>query len=236
MEADVDIGEQVREAKFFSDLCNDPSTKIKGIVAKCVPESPHFVAEIENVQSNALKGIRRVLHTEPDELSQSNIFRQNVAALAKLGLSFDVCVTQRQLGIAFDLVYSCPEVVFILDHCGAPNVAEHESADSESWQQWQSGIHALAKLPNVSCKLSGICAYCTAEQRNIEHLRSYFYELLAAFGPNRIVWGSDWPVCNIADGLLPWSQISDQLLGELSIDEQTAIFYRNAIDIYKIQE
>lgn len=234
MEVDVDPGQHVQESEFFSKRFEEPSNNMVGVIAKCLPESSDFIREIDLIQNSALRGIRRVLHTQPDELSKSEVFRRNVAALANYGLSFDLCVTQQQLAIGRDLVRACPEVSFILDHCGVPNIIEHSSIECESWQQWQSGIHALAKEPNVACKFSGISAYGTDEQRDVDSLRPYLAEILEAFGPERVVWGSDWPVCNLADGLFCWSQITDQLLGELSVDEQVAIAFRNAERIYKV--
>ena len=235
MEVDVDTADTRRETDFFSDMAGDPSNGILGIVASGRPEESGFEAHLDSIRSPALKGLRRVLHTQPDDLSQSSRFRSNLATLAGKGLTFDLCVTQKQLTIALDLVRACPDVSFILDHCGVPSIAEHTSADSESWQQWQGGIRALAKLPNVACKFSGITAYASPEQRNADGLRPYLSEILAAFGSERIVWGSDWPVCNLADGLQRWSEITDQLLAELSPDEQARISIENAKRIYRIQ-
>ena len=234
VEVDVDSGQHVQESIFLSELFEKPSNKIAGVIAKCLPETSEFIQEIERIQNSALKGIRRVLHTQPDELSLSKTFRRNVAALSKYDLSFDLCVTQKQLALGLDLVRACPEVRFILDHCGVPNITEHRSIECESWQQWQSGIQALAEEPNVACKFSGITVYGTDEQRDVGGLRPYLTEILEAFGSERIVWGSDWPVCKLANGLFYWSQITDQLLGELSTEEQDAIAFRNAERTYKL--
>lgn len=234
MEVDVDPGQQVDEATFFSDLASEDDNGIAGIIAKCLPESDDFHDQIEAMPRSALKGIRRVLHTQPDSLSESALFRKNVASLAGEGLSFDLCVTQKQLGIALELVRACPEVSFILDHCGVPSIAEHSSAHDESWLQWKNGIRALAAQGNVACKFSGITAYATPEQRTPDGLRPYLSEILEAFGSGRIVWGGDWPVCNLADGLRPWADLADALLAELSADEQRAIFIENAQRIYKL--
>ena len=234
MEVDVDTADTRREAAFFSEMAGDPSNGILGIVASGRPEESGFEAHLNSIRCPALKGLRRVLHTQPDALSQSPRFRSNLATLASEELTFDLCVTQKQLTIALDLVHACPEVSFILDHCGVPSIAEHTSADSESWQEWQRGIRALAQQPNVACKFSGITAYASSEQRNADGLRPYLSELLAAFGSERIVWGSDWPVCNLADGLQRWAEITDQLLAELSPDEQQATCIENAQRIYNI--
>lgn len=234
MEVDVDPGHQSAEAKFFSALSENPANGIVGVIAKALPESPDFAHEIESLRSPALKGIRRVLHTQPNELSESSLFRRNIASLAHASLTFDLCLTQQQLAVGKELVRACTEVRFILDHCGVPSIAMHSSSESESWQQWQSGIRALAEQPNIACKFSGITAYATPAQRNAESLRPYLNEILEAFGSERIVWGSDWPVCNLAEGLKRWSEISDQLLAELSAEEQNAICVENARRIYHL--
>lgn len=201
MEVDVDPGLHLQEANFFAERSLDADSGITGIVAKCLPESDDFEREVESILSPALKGIRRVLHTQADELSQSETFRANVATLAKHDLSFDLCVTQKQLGIARELALACPEVRFILDHCGVPSIAEHESTQCDSWKEWSSGIRALSEVPNVACKFSGITAYASAEQRTVDGLRPYLTEILEAFGAGRIVWGGDWPVCNLVSCL-----------------------------------
>ncbi|MFU8848920.1 MAG: amidohydrolase family protein [Opitutales bacterium] len=234
MEVDVDVGQHLGEARFFMDLAEKPGSGIGGVIAKCLPEAENFPNELEALRSPALKGVRRVLHTQDDALSQSARFRANVATLAEADLTFDLCVTQRQLPLARDLVRACPEVSFILDHCGVPSIADHVSTDSESWRQWQSGIRDLAAEPNVSCKFSGITAYAGPEQRTVDGMRPYLHELLEAFGSGRIVWGSDWPVCNLAEGLNAWSTITDALLAELSPQEQHSICIENARRVYKL--
>lgn len=234
MEVDVDNGQQTKEAAFFTKIAESSTNKLSGLIAKCLPESDDFLKEIESIRSPMLKGIRRVLHTQPDELSRSTLFRRNVTALGREALSFDLCVTQKQLPLALELVQACPDVYFILDHCGVPSIGEHHSTSSESWNEWKSSIQALGQLPNLACKFSGITVYATAEQCNVDGLRPYFNEILEAFGPKRIVWGSDWPVCNLAKGLRFWSDLTDALLGELTEDEQAAIAATNAKNIYKI--
>lgn len=234
MEVDVDPGQNLKEAQFFAKKSLSTDSGIAGIVAKCLPESDDFEREIETIRNQALKGIRRVLHTQADERSQSETFRTNVSTLAKHDLSFDLCVTQKQLRIARELVLACPKVRFILDHCGVPSIAEHQSTQCDSWKEWSSGIRALAELPNVACKFSGITAYASAEQRTTDGLRPYLTEILEAFGADRIVWGGDWPVCNLADGLQVWSQLTESLVAELSGDEQNKILCANARTIYKL--
>ncbi len=234
MEVDVDAGQNTREAEFFCQMAADPANRMLGIIANVRPEEADFEAQLDLILHPSLKGIRRVLHTQPDELSTSACFRECVALLGKRGLTFDLCVLQKQLQLGLELVQACPEVSFILDHCGVPDIASHSSIDCESWQQWQAGIRALAAQPNVACKFSGITVYATPEQRTVEGLRPYLTEILEAFGAKRVVWGGDWPVCNLAEGLPRWSQLTDTLLAELSVDEQQSILTNNARKRYAL--
>jgi len=234
MEVDVDEGESPKEAAFFNQLASDPANKILGIIASARPEQDRFEQQLDKITSNSLKGIRRVLHTQPDALSQTSSFRQNIELLGKRNLCFDICVLQKQLQIALDLAQSCPNVRFVLDHCGVPDISSHDSVKSESWLQWKAGIYALSAQPNVACKFSGITAYTTPEQRTAEGLRPYLTEILENFGSKRIVWGGDWPVCNMADGLQRWCQLTDALLAELSEDEQQNILNSNARQLYRL--
>jgi predicted TIM-barrel fold metal-dependent hydrolase len=234
MEVDVDAKQSGDEARFFCECAAEPANRILGVIASARPEDAGFDAYLDSIAHSKLKGIRRVLHTQPDALSQSPRFKENIASLAKRGLSFDVCVQQGQLAIALELAQACPDVRFILDHCGVPSIAEHTTTDCESWQQWQSGIRAIAAQPNVACKFSGITAYAQPEQRSVEGLRPYLTEILEAFGTSRIVWGGDWPVCNLADGLPSWCQLTNSLLADLSEDEQTQILRNNARTLYTL--
>jgi predicted TIM-barrel fold metal-dependent hydrolase len=232
MEVDVDTGQSVREARFFSQIAAKSDNNMLGVIANIRPEEADFETHLDLILHPSLKGIRRVLHTQPDALSQSTRFRENIALLGKRGLSFDLCVQQAQLGLALEVAQACPDTSFILDHCGMPSIAEHTSTDCDSWQQWESGIRALGAQPNVACKFSGITAYATPEQRSVEGLRPYLTEILEAFGPKRIIWGGDWPVCNLADGLMRWCQLTDALLAELSTNEQQNILRNNARKLY----
>ncbi len=234
MEVDVDVGQNQREANFFNQLADDPTNKILGIIANVHPKEADFETQLDLIEHPSLKGIRRVLHTQPDARSQSTRFRENVALLGKRGLSFDLCVSQKQLLIALELVQACPQVSFILDHCGVPDIAVHTSVNCASWRQWQSGIRALAAQPNVACKFSGITAYATPEQRTVQGLQPYLTEVLEAFGSKRIVWGGDWPVCNLANGLQSWCQLTEALIADLSADEQQNILSHNARKLYRL--
>ena len=231
---EVDCEESADEARYFCSLAEQPGCLIQAVVAAARPESPDFERNLEAMGHPRLTGIRRVLHTQPDELSQSALFRENVSRLGALGLSFDLCVLQRQLPLALDLVRACPQTTFILDHCGVPEISSNDAPAGVGFLSWKKSIRALAAEPNVNGKISGITAYAPEPLRNAEGLRPYIDTMLEAFGPARLVWGGDWPVVNLGDGLLAWSNITRELLSELTPDERTLIHSTNAKKIYRI--
>ena len=231
---EVDCEESADEARYFCSLAEQPGCLIQAVVAAARPESPDFERNLEAMAHPRLTGIRRVLHTQPDELSQSSLFRENVSHLGALGLSFDLCVLQRQLPLALDLVRACPQTTFILDHCGVPEISANDAPAGAGFLAWEKSIRALAAEPNVNGKISGITAYAPEPLRNSEGLRPYIDTMLEAFGPSRLVWGVDWPVVNLGNGLLAWSNISHELLSRLTADERTLILSTNAKKIYRI--
>jgi predicted TIM-barrel fold metal-dependent hydrolase len=231
---EVDCEESDDEAHYFCALAERPGSFIQAVVAAARPESPDFEQSLEEIAHPRLTGIRRVLHTQPDGLSQTSRFRENVNRLGGLGLTFDLCVLQRQLPIALELVRACPQTTFILDHCGVPDIAPNDAPAGEGFLAWKKAIRALAAEPNVNGKISGISAYVPAPLRNAQGLRPYTDTMLDAFGSTRLVWGGDWPVVNLGDGLLAWSTITRELLSGLTADERFQILITNAKKIYRI--
>jgi predicted TIM-barrel fold metal-dependent hydrolase len=231
---EVDCDEFDDEARYFCSLAEQPGAFIQAVVAAARPESPDFGRSLEAIAHTRLTGIRRVLHTQPDGLSQTSRFRETVTRLGGLGLTFDLCVLQRQLPIALELVRASPQTTFILDHCGVPDIAQNDAPAGEGFLAWQNAIRALAAEPNVNGKISGISAYAPAPLRNAQGLKPYTETMLDAFGSTRLVWGGDWPVVNLGDGLLAWSTITRELLSGLTEAERFQILTANAKKIYRI--
>jgi predicted TIM-barrel fold metal-dependent hydrolase len=234
MEVDVDEGQASREAGYFCRLADDAANRICGVVAAARPEREDCAEDLQRIVHPKLKGIRRVLHTQPDELSQSHVFRRNIAHLGRLGLTFDLCVLQRQLGVALDLVRACPGTTFILDHCGVPDIAGNNAPHGPGFVAWQAAITELARAENVIGKISGLTAYARPDQRHAGALRPYVDTMIEVFGPGCLVWGGDWPVCNLGSGLKPWVEITRELLAPLSEPERAQILAGTAKKIYRI--
>lgn len=217
------------EAKWALELALHPPNKIAGVVASVWPEEEDFSAKVTALAEHPkLKGIRRVLHTEHDELSQSSRFRMSVASLGERNLTFHLCVLERQLPFAIDLVDACPRTQFVLDHCGVPDIA------AKSPSVWESQISELAKRPNVACKVSGLLIYAAANQRTATGILPWFSHVLVSFGWDRLVWGSDWPVCTLAVPLSRWVAVTNELLDLVSATaaQRSALLGDNARRIY----
>jgi predicted TIM-barrel fold metal-dependent hydrolase len=225
MEADCEHWEA--ETDRVLELVSDPSTKMIGLIANARPEhADGFDAWLDHVEGTNVVGLRRILHETTDDVSQADVFRSNLKKLPARDLTFDINFLARQLPIAADLVRTCDKVQFILDHCGVPDI---ENGDDASWQ---AGIKRLSGFPNVACKISGITAYCRHGDATLETLRPYIEHCIDCFGWDRVVWGSDWPVCNINSSIKEWTAISKAVVANEDPSNQEKLFRSNAIRIY----
>lgn len=224
MEVDVADADRDGETEWVTAL----GAPVVAAIASCRPEEEDFPEKLEAVARNPkVRGLRRILHTSPDELGQRPIFAENLRRLPRYGLSFDLCVLARQLPVALGLAKACPETPFILDHCGVPDVA------GRALNPWRADIAALAALPNVACKISGVVAYAGADWTTAD-LKPFVEHCIEAFGWDRVVWGSDWPVCTLAADLGRWVAATHELLAGASEDEKARLLHRNAERIYRL--
>jgi predicted TIM-barrel fold metal-dependent hydrolase len=231
LEADVDESYMFEETRHLLALADQPDNVLEGVVACGRPESDDFKSYLDKLAGHPkLKGIRRVLHTQPDDLAQGQSFINNVAALSSYGLSFDICVLARQLPIAINLISKYPDVAFILNHCGVPQVKE------KMFDPWRTHITEIAKFPNLCCKISGLVAYADPKRWTAEDLRPFVEHAIASFGWERVLFGSDWPVCTLSASYRQWVealQAITQGAGELN---QRKLFCDNAIRVYRLCE
>ena len=224
---EVDVAEELMldEVAFAASL----GAPLVGIIAACRPESAGFAAYLDQVATQPLvKGLRRILHTQPDALAQQPGFTENLRRLARHSLTFDICVRQNQLAIAQALARACPDVQFVLDHCGNPEIRNGELAS------WRDSMQSIAALPNVVCKISGIVTHADPSGWSAADLRPVFEHVIECFGWDRVVWGSDWPVCTLAAPLGAWVAATRELLAGASADETTRLFSRNAARVYRV--
>src|SRR5262245_11871516 len=151
VEADVDEDFILKETLHVLSLARSDDNLIAGVVAAARPEYDGFREYMERIAGQRLlKGVRRILHTEPDQLSTTTTFVENVRSLEDYGLTFDICVSARPLPQAINLVKQCPKVDFILDHCGNPNL--RSDAGAGEFDEWSEQLREIAGIPNRACQ------------------------------------------------------------------------------------
>lgn len=229
MEAAVDDPDTEVETRHIAGLASDPDNDILGLIATARPEKDDGFADwLDTAKSLGSVGIRRVLHVVDDDLSKSETFRANVRRIGAAGMTFDMCFLSRQLPIARELAAACPETRMILNHCGVPDIA------GGGLDPWRADMRTLAELENVTCKLSGLLAYCAPDNSDHAAIAPYVDHVLEVFGPSRMVWGSDWPVVDLGGGLPKWLDVTDRILADLSSDEADRIGSGTAREIYGV--
>ncbi len=209
----------------------DRSNRVKAIVAWAPleqPELPDYLARIIALNDPRIVGVRRSFEFEPDDFPSRREVVAGVRRLADFGLSFDLVLFHRSLKAAIELVRQCPDVSFILDHLGKPPIRERQL------QPWSTEIAALAALPNVVCKISGMTTEADHETWTVDDLAPYFHRAVECFGWDRLLFGSDWPVCNLARGYESWVEAVDQLLAGVPSADRAKFFVGNTVSIYRL--
>lgn len=228
MEVDVAQEQSGDEARYFCQQSEDPESRILGVIASGRPEQNGFLDYLDSIAHPALKGIRRVLHVVPDEVSLTNIFRENVAGLASRNLTFDLCVRGDQHALAAKLIDACPKTQFILDHCGGADIA------NGAFASWSTSLTELARRDNLAVKISGIPANCAPGKADADTLRPWVETVIKLFGWSRIVWGGDWPVCALNGSLRSWCEAIDAILAGETLENRGKLFTQNAKYIYRL--
>ncbi|MCF1744969.1 amidohydrolase family protein [Paradevosia shaoguanensis] len=224
MEVDVAEKDIAAETAFVTQA----HPRVIGAVASGRPEHEGFAEYLETLVRNPkVRGLRRILHEAPNELSQTELFAENLRRLAPYHLSFDLCLRADQLPIGADLADKAPDVHFVLDHCGVPKVAAMEL------EPWRHYIKELAKRPNINAKISGIVAYAKPDW-TVDDLRPFAEHVIESFGWDRVVWGSDHPVCTLTANLTRWVEATNQILSGASETEKAKLLHRNAERIYRV--
>lgn len=229
MEVDVAPERIEDETNYIATLAHRHDSLIAGAIASCRPEEPEFAAYLDRQRRNPLvKGFRRVLHVMPDELSEQPLFRDNIKRMSGSGLTFDLCMLPHQLPNAMALADLAPDVTFILDHCGVPDIK------GDARQPWRDHITELARRPNVVAKISGVVAYADPDNWIADTLRPWVEHTISSFGWDRVVWGSDWPVCTLGGGLMAWVAATHALIDGASAEEKQKLLSGNAQRIWSL--
>ncbi len=227
----VQAQHSVDELRWLLDLALQ-NPFIKGVVGWVDLCSPSLRSQLEEFEGNSrLVGIRHVLQSEPDdEFMLRPDFRRGVAQLEEIGLAYDLLLYPRHLPVAAQLVAEFPRQTFVLDHIAKPGIA------AGVLDPWRRDIAALAAFPNVSCKLSGMVTEAHWHQWAAADFAPYLDVVFEAFGPERLMIGSDWPVCTVAGDYRAVMDIVRTYIARCTAAQRSAILGENCARIYRIAD
>ena len=229
MEVDVALKQQLAEARYVEALCAGHQTVMAAAVVSCRPALPGFADYVKKfAKSPYIKGVRQVLQVPdaPRGLCLQPTYVKNIQLLGELGLSFDICIRPTELSDAAKLVDKCPKTRFVLDHCG------NGMAANPNQTQWAKDIKELAKRPNIVCKVSGIIKTVKPGTSAIKALTPVVLPTIEAFGIDRVMFGGDWPVCNLTSSFRGWVETLNEIVKDRPSDEKHKLFHENAKRFY----
>ena len=239
MEVAVTNQQKLKEAEHIIKVCQDKTNPTCAAVIGGLILENSFKNYILKFKNNPyIKGIRHGLNNSR-KLKENQLI-QNLRLLGSLNMSFDLLVPPRLIGQAAKLVEQCGDTRFILDHCGnADPLAFDSNLDwgrkpQHDADQWKADIETLAKQKNVICKISGIIARVHKGKTTAEVLSPIVTHCLDTFGPDRVVYGSDWPVCTRGAPLRVWTNTLHEIVRKRPFEEKQKLFYKNAHDFYTL--
>lgn len=222
----VQARQSMEETHWLLDLAEE-NDWIAGVVGWVALTDPAIEETLQRLALNPkFKGVRHVLQGEPDAYMAREDFNAGVTKLKQYRLTYDLLVQERQLPAAIAFVDRHPNQPIVLDHLAKPLIAAREL------EPWRADIRELARRPHVFCKLSGMVTEADFGHWTIDHLRPYVETVLEAFGTDRVLFGSDWPVCTVASSYGLWVGTVQRFTADLSADERTKVLGGNAIDFY----
>ncbi len=216
------------EADWVTQLAGE-DTRLQGIVPWAPLEKGDAAkADLEKLAANPLiKGIRRIIQFEPDiEFCLQPDFVKGVQALCDFGLHFEICISHIQMANTIKLVQQCPNVRFILDHIGKPDIKNHVL------DPWRQEIKKLSEMPNVWCKISGLVTEADHQKWTKGDLKPYIDHVIGCFGFDRVMYGGDWPVAFQATEYPRWVETLEWAVSGSSENELRKLFRDNANKFY----
>jgi L-fuconolactonase len=233
MEVDVSPEQREAEADYVVALAKEPKSRMAAAVVGGQPESPDFARYVQRLKSSGkVKGVRATVRSRG---ANANVeldrdFVEGVRLLGENGLSFDINVPPEQLARGAELVDQAPDTRYVLDHCG--NIAPFAAA--AQFESWKRGISAVAKRKQVVCKVSGFITNSQGKKPTPEQIAAVIGHVYECFGPDRVMFAGDWPVCTLAMSLADWVAAVRQVVADKPAAEQTRLFHDNAAKFYGV--
>ncbi len=229
-EVAVDPGLHLAEAAFIQGLA-DADPRLAGMVAHAPLENGAAVeADLAALAAlPATRGVRRLIETARDpSFVLAPAFLDGLRLLPKFGFTFDICVKHWALTYAIELARRCPEVSFVLDHIGKPDIRHGLR------EPWWRQIAELAALPNVVCKISGVITEADHAAWTAEEVKPYVARAIECFGFERCMYGSDWTVSELSHAYPQWVALLDDVVAGASLAQRRALYRDTAIRVYRL--
>lgn len=226
----VQVDQTESETDFLLDLA-ERSPRIAGVVGWIDLRSAHLEERLQHFSRfKKLRGFRHIAQAEADDrfLAQTD-FLNGIARLRNFNFTFDVLIYPKQLPVAIELVSRFPEQPFVLDHLAKPLIK------AGTLEPWASHVKSLAQNPNVFCKLSGLVTEADWQNWEADDFRPYLDVVFAVFGPERLMFGSDWPVCLVAASYAKVKQLIESYVDANAPQQKEKIFGENAIRFYGLK-
>ncbi len=230
VEVSIDLPQHLAEAEWVSGLA-DATPQLAGMVAALPLERGEAIGpELEKLRRHkVLRAIRRLIQNQPDpEFCIRPGFIAGLKLLAPHDLAFEICIYHHQMPNVIRMVRQCPEVRFVLDHIGKPGIK------AGLLDPWREHLSELAGMPNVHCKISGVMTEADHRAWTREQLKPYIAHAIETFGFDRIMFGGDWHVMELAGTYPQWVEIVDWVVTGVSSDEKHRLFRDNAVRFYRL--
>lgn len=225
----VQARQTIEETRWLLELA-DTNSFIRAVVGWVPLVSGKVADDLDRFGGHPkLRAVRHVLQDEPDAYMARDDFNRGLSLLAARHLVYDILIFERQLPAAIQLVDRHPNQIFVLDHLAKPRIREH------ILQPWRDLLFEMSRRPNVFCKLSGIITEADHSTWSPADLKAYVDTALEAFGPSRLMFGTDWPVCLLAGSYERWHTTVAELTARLSVDEQAWLMGRTAVRAYDLK-
>ena len=232
VQCDTIASQGLDEARWIASLA-DVDSRIKGIVAFAPIEEGAGVKSYldELVKIPKIKGVRRLLHVLDDnEFCLQPSFIEGLHILSDYNLSFDICMRHDQLSNGVRMVQQCPDLQFMLDHIGIPDV------ENKVFDSWRDNIESLSDFANVCCKISGVVTTADHQSWTVDEISPYISHAIDCFGWDRVAYGGDWPVSTLATTYPCWVEVLDHIVSGASDYQKRNLYRENAIKFYQLEK
>jgi L-fucono-1,5-lactonase len=224
----VQVRQNELETHFLVELAKTHNI-IKGVVGWIDLQNENINERVEYFsQYPVIKGWRHIVQAEPDDFLLRKNFQRGIAALASYNYTYDVLIYHHQLRPALECVSKFPEQKFVIDHCAKPDIADQKI------HEWKVLMQEISKNPNVYCKLSGLFTEAKWKEWSPGDFYPYLDVVFDAFGTDRLLFGSDWPVILLSGIYVQWKSLLEKYMENFDSEDKEKVFGENAIRFYDL--